>query len=122
MKNNIKKNNSILDFDKCIFFDNFFYGYCIGFCISLFLTIISFLIVFLNLFSNVLTIIVLSCLLIIQVFAQIKYFLHLNIMNKNYWHMFALVFVLIIISILFVGTIWIMYHLKHNMFVVYIYE
>ena len=52
-----------------------------------------------------------------QMVVHLVFFLHLNRRPEQYWYRVALVFTVLVIAILIVGTLWIMTHLNHNMMV-----
>ncbi|WP_343189369.1 cytochrome C oxidase subunit IV family protein [Buchnera aphidicola] len=111
MKNFKKKVNLYLNNKQLS--DNLINFYFFGFLFSFFLTLFDFLIVYINIFSKNFTLFILLMLLIIQILIQMKYFIHLKIISKNSWNIISFFFMLIISSILFFGTIWIMFHLNH---------
>ncbi|WP_225639496.1 cytochrome o ubiquinol oxidase subunit IV [Candidatus Profftia sp. (ex Adelges kitamiensis)] len=90
-------------------------SYLTGFILSLILTIIPFWIVISNTVSRQITIIVVSFMAIIQIFVHLVYFLHINNSAKEYLNLIALVFTALIITIIIIGSLWIMYHLNINM-------
>ena len=51
----------------------------------------------------------------LQMVVHLVFFLHLNRRPEQYWYRVALVFTVLVIAILVVGTLWIMGHLNHNM-------
>jgi cytochrome o ubiquinol oxidase operon protein cyoD len=51
----------------------------------------------------------------VQMVVHLVFFLHLNRRPEQYWYRVALVFTVLVIAILVVGTLWIMTHLNHNM-------
>lgn len=51
--------------------------------------------------------------LILQISLQFKYFLNFKLSYKNYWNIIFLIFTLLIISIIFIGSLWIMGNLNH---------
>jgi cytochrome o ubiquinol oxidase operon protein cyoD len=46
---------------------------------------------------------------------HLVFFLHLNRRPEQHWYRVALVFTVMVIATLVVGTLWIMTHLNHNM-------
>lgn len=82
----------------------------IGFVISLLLTLASFGIVMNEKFpaSAALTIIVIMAVL--QVIAQMHFFLHLDSSPSQRWNVMVFIYTLIIIVFLVAGTLWIMYN------------
>ena len=51
--------------------------------------------------------------IIVQIFFQYKYFLHFKLSYKNYWYIIFLIFTALIISIICIGSLWVMGHLNH---------
>jgi cytochrome o ubiquinol oxidase operon protein cyoD len=51
----------------------------------------------------------------VQMVVHLVFFLHLNRRPEQRWYRVALVFAVLVIAILVVGTLWIMTHLNHNM-------
>jgi cytochrome o ubiquinol oxidase subunit IV len=51
----------------------------------------------------------------VQMVIHLVYFLHMNRASSRSWNMAALVFTVIVVAILVVGSLWIMYHLDTNM-------
>jgi cytochrome o ubiquinol oxidase operon protein cyoD len=43
------------------------------------------------------------------------YFLHMNTRSEDGWSIMALVFTLILVVIVLIGSLWIIYHLNANM-------
>ncbi|WP_041069287.1 cytochrome o ubiquinol oxidase subunit IV [Candidatus Ishikawella capsulata] len=92
-------------------------SYLIGFIFSLILTGIPYGIVMSNKLSKTtMTSVVLTCALL-QVVVHLIYFLHLDTKSENGWNILAIVFSLIVILIIVLGSLWIMGHLNHNMMV-----
>lgn len=54
-------------------------------------------------------------LAIVQMVVHLRYFLHMNGGSDQTWNNAALVFTVIIVAILVVGSLWVMYHLNVNM-------
>lgn len=97
-------------------------SYLIGFILSFLLTIISFLsalivkteFYFLENFFFI-KILIFVCALL-QIFIHLIYFLNINTNNNdNIWLLFTLIFTIIIISIILIGSIWIIFNLNKNM-------
>jgi len=51
----------------------------------------------------------------VQMVVHLVFFLHLNRRPEQHWYRVALVFTVMVIATLVVGTLWIMTHLNHNM-------
>ena len=54
---------------------------------------------------------------VVQIFVHLVYFLHMNTSSEARWNLVALVFTVLIIAIVVVGSLWIMYNLNINMMV-----
>ena len=52
---------------------------------------------------------------IVQMIVHLVYFLHMNAASSKSWNMAALVFTVVVVAILVVGSLWVMYHLNMNM-------
>lgn len=97
-------------------------SYLKGFIISFILTLVSFLLTliakseFYFLEKNFIIKLIIFICAILQIFTHLVYFLHLNINNiDNIWLSTILIFTTIIISIILIGSIWIIYNLNSNM-------
>ncbi|WP_343128097.1 cytochrome o ubiquinol oxidase subunit IV [Buchnera aphidicola (Takecallis taiwana)] len=88
--------------------------YFLGFIYSLILTIIPFFLVLKRFFNPNITLLIVICCAFIQFFVHLKYFLHLTFNSENYWNIIFLIFTMVIISIIILGSIWIMYNLKQH--------
>ncbi|WP_108651318.1 cytochrome o ubiquinol oxidase subunit IV [Dongshaea marina] len=90
-------------------------GYLTGFILSIILTAIPFAMVMNGGASHQTIIITITACAIIQVLVHLVYFLHMNTSSEERWNLVALVFTLIVIAIVVVGSLWIMYNLNLNM-------
>ena len=52
---------------------------------------------------------------LLQILVQLGYFLHMNTKSDEWWNMISFVFTVLIIAIVVIGSLWIMFHLNHNM-------
>ncbi len=50
-----------------------------------------------------------------QIFVQLVYFLHMNTSSKQMWNTSSAVFVVAIVAIILIGSLWIVEHLNPNM-------
>lgn len=92
------------------------HGYLLGFVLAAILTAIPFFIVMGNLIaSSRVTGLVLLLLAAIQMVVHVIYFLHMDFRSEDGWNMLSLMFMLVLVVITLSGSIWIMYHLDHNM-------
>lgn len=93
-----------------------FGGYMTGFVLAVILTIIPFWVVTGHVFEkSSTTAVVILGLAAVQIVVHMIYFLHMNTKSEGGWNMLALVFTIVLVVITLSGSIWIMYHLNHNM-------
>ncbi len=91
-------------------------GYTIGFVLSVILTVIPFWLVMGKVFeSSSTTAFVILGFAAVQIVVHMIYFLHMNTKVEGGWSMLALVFTLVLVVITLAGSLWVMYHLNHNM-------
>ena len=91
-------------------------GYVTGFVLSVILTAIPFWIVMAKVFpSSGTTALVILAFAAVQIVVHMIYFLHMNTKVEAGWSMLAMVFTLVLVVITLSGSLWVMYHLKHNM-------
>lgn len=90
-------------------------GYVTGLLLSILLTATPFALVMSG--AAPASIVVPACigLGVVQIVVHLRYFLHMNGSSDQTWNNAALVFTVIIVAILVVGSVWVMYHLDVNM-------
>lgn len=89
--------------------------YLRGLLLSIVLTAIPFGIVMSGSAGETLSMAVILICAVAQVMVQLVFFLHMNGSSEQLWNTSSAVFVIILVAILIVGSIWIMQHLNHNM-------
>ena len=93
-----------------------FRSYITGFVLSVILTAIPFWLVMGNVLDDTLrTSIVIMALAAVQIVVHMIYFLHMNGRSEGGWNLLALIFTLVFVVITLSGSLWVMYHLNHNM-------
>lgn len=93
-----------------------FKGYMTGFILSVILTAIPFWLVMGNVFEkSSTTALVVLAFAAVQIVVHMIYFLHMNARSENGWTMLALIFTVVLVVITLSGSLWVMYHLNHNM-------
>ncbi|MGE6110860.1 cytochrome o ubiquinol oxidase subunit IV [Aeromonas salmonicida] len=92
-------------------------SYLIGFVLSVILTAIPFWMVMDGGFAHQTMLITVVAMAVVQIFVHLVYFLHMNTSSEERWNLVALVFTVLIIAIVVVGSLWIMYNLNINMMV-----
>lgn len=89
--------------------------YVVGFCLAVVLTVISFALTMTQILSASMTLAIVVALGLIQIVVHLIYFLHMNGSSDQSWNTVALVFSVVIVSLVVTGSLWIMYHLDTNM-------
>lgn len=91
-------------------------SYAIGFVLSVILTAIPFWLVMGHVFDkSSTTALVILGFAAVQIVVHMVYFLHMNTKSEGGWSMLALIFTVMLVVIMLSGSIWVMYHLNHNM-------
>lgn len=90
-------------------------SYAVGFIVSVILTVIPFALVMYPTLSRNSTAWVVVGLGVVQIFAHLKYFLHLDTAQEQRWNLIALIFSAVIILLLVGLSLWIMNSIHHNM-------
>jgi cytochrome o ubiquinol oxidase operon protein cyoD len=91
-------------------------GYLTGFVLAVILTASPFWLVMGKVIANSSTAgFVLLGLAAVQIVVHVVYFLHMNTKTEQGWSMLALLFTFMLLAIMLSGSIWVMYHLNHNM-------
>jgi cytochrome o ubiquinol oxidase subunit IV len=90
--------------------------YVTGFVLAVLLTAIPFWLVMGKTFdSSRITAAVILGFAAIQIVVHMVYFLHMNSKSEGGWTLLALLFTLMLVVIALSGSLWVMYHLNHNM-------
>ncbi len=89
--------------------------YSVGLLLSIVLTVIPFGLVMFDLLSGTPAVLVILVCAVAQVLVQLVFFLHMNTSSEQLWNTTSAIFVVVLVAILIVGSIWIMAHLNHNM-------
>ncbi|PWC81311.1 hypothetical protein TSH100_27505 [Azospirillum sp. TSH100] len=92
-----------------------FGSYMIGFVLSVILTVIPFWLVMNGTLDTTTTTVVILALAVVQIIVHMVYFLHMNGRAEGGWSMLAMIFTIIVVVIMFSGSLWVMYHMNHNM-------
>jgi len=93
-----------------------FRGYLTGFLLAVLLTAIPFwLVMGKRIESSAITAVVLLGIAAVQIIVHMIYFLHMDSKSEGGWNLLALVFTIMLVVIALSGSLWVMYHLNHNM-------
>uniref|UniRef100_UPI003F5CCDA3 cytochrome o ubiquinol oxidase subunit IV n=1 Tax=Candidatus Fukatsuia anoeciicola TaxID=2994492 RepID=UPI003F5CCDA3 len=90
-------------------------SYLIGFVFSIILTVIPFVMVIYNNISHNIILITVVAFALVQIFIHLVYFLHMNQSSTERWNLVAFIFTIIVVTIIIIGSLWIMYNLDINM-------
>ena len=91
-------------------------GYLTGFLLAVVLTAIPFWLVMGNpLRSANMTACVIIAFAAVQIVVHVIYFLHLDAASEGGWNLLAFLFTIMLVVIALSGSLWVMYHLDHNM-------
>ncbi len=90
-------------------------SYIFGFIISLILTLISYFLVAENLISGFPLVATVGTLAFVQVVIQLIFFLHLGEEPSPPWNLFIFFYMVLMVLIIVIGSIWIMNHLDYQM-------
>jgi cytochrome o ubiquinol oxidase operon protein cyoD len=91
-------------------------GYLIGFGLSALLTVVPFWLVMSGALANAQVAAAwVVGLAFVQIVVHTLCFLHVNARAEGGWTLLALIFTVVIVTIVISGSLWIMYHLNSNM-------
>lgn len=86
----------------------------IGFALSVVLTLGAYFLVVEHIFSGNALDFVLAGLCLTQVLVQLLFFLHLGNEPKPYWNLLVFLFMVLVVAILVLGSLWIMHNLDYR--------
>ena len=89
-------------------------SYIWGFTLSLLLTLAAYFAVTAQLLPHTPLLYTIFTLALIQFGVQMVLFLHLGEEKKPYWHFLTFLFMIAILLIVVIGSLWIMNHLNYN--------
>lgn len=98
-------------------------GYVTGFVLAVILTAIPFWLVMGDVLGDSqTTALAIMALAVVQIIVHMVYFLHMNTKSEGGWTMLALIFTVVLVVITLSGSLWVMYHLNHNMMPVSVHD
>jgi len=83
-------------------------SYVLGFILSIVLTVIPLVAVLNNMFSKQATIVVILITAILQLLVQLLFFMHLREEEKPRYNLISLIFAILLLLTIVIGSIWIM--------------
>ena len=90
-------------------------GYVSGYIFAVYLTVTAYLAVYNHLFSNTTLLVVIVALAMVQFIVHLIFFLHLARETKPRWKLAVTLFMIMVVSILVGGSLWIMSSLNVRM-------
>jgi len=90
-------------------------NYIIGFILAVILTAVPFGVVMGAYFDTATTVAIIMVFGAVQMIVHLVYFLHMDSKSEGGWTMLALLFTVLILVIVLIGSLWIMNHLAINM-------
>jgi cytochrome o ubiquinol oxidase operon protein cyoD len=90
-------------------------SYFIGFLLSIFLTLAAFYLAGNKVLTGFPLLVAVAALAFLQAIAQLLLFLQLGKETKPRWNLLVLLFMLLIVGIVVIGSLWIMYNLNYRM-------
>ncbi len=89
--------------------------YTAGFILSVLLTITAYIVATKGMFAGWAVLFVLLGLALVQLIVQLLFFLHIEEENSPNWNLVAFIFTLFFVTVIVVGSLWIMHNLDYNM-------
>ena len=89
-------------------------SYAVGFLLSIILTLAAYALATNHDLAGWSLVFALIGLAIVQLFVQMVFFLHLAKKSKPRWNLMVFLFMLMVVTIVVVGSLWIMYNLNYR--------
>ena len=90
-------------------------SYLVGFAYCVGLTIAAFGIMLSGIFGRETTMVLLGCLAMLQLFVQLRYFLHIDGRRENQEDLYLILFSVLVLTMMGIGTIWVLGDLAGRM-------
>ena len=88
--------------------------YVTGFVLSISLTLAAYVLVVNHAYSKWTIALAIAALAAVQFIVQLLFFLHLGRESRPRWRLLVFSFMLVVVGILVIGSLWIMYSLNYN--------
>lgn len=92
-------------------------SYLTGFAIAVVLTVVPFWMVMDQVLDSFTVALIIMALAGVQMVVHLIFFLHMDAKSESGWNMMALLFTILIVSIVLIGSLWVMFHLNTNMMI-----
>jgi cytochrome o ubiquinol oxidase operon protein cyoD len=90
-------------------------SYLVGFVLSLLLTLAAYVSVVNHSSMGSMTMAVIAGLAVVQLMVQLLFFMHLGRERRPRFNLLIFMFMLVVVGIVVIGSLWIMRHLDYNM-------
>ena len=101
--------------EKHVDHDSDLRSYLIGFMFSVVLSAAAFGVMLCGFFGRETTMVVLGCLAMLQLFVQMRYFLHIDGRRENKEDLYLILFSVLVLLMMGVGTVWVLGDLAGRM-------
>lgn len=91
------------------------HSYTTGLILSIILTVVAYIFAVNDLLTGTTLMLMLGLFAVIQLGVQLKFFIHLDNEEKPRWNKVIFLFMILIVGIIAIGSIWIMNNLNYNM-------
>jgi cytochrome o ubiquinol oxidase operon protein cyoD len=91
------------------------FAYISGYVLSIALTLLAYLLVKPHVLGRYDLIIAVASLAMVQLVVQLVFFLHLSQESRPRWRLQAFLFMIMVVAIVVVGSVWIMHNLNYHM-------
>ena len=96
-------------------FDSDLRSYLWGFVFSIVLSVAAFAVMLSGFFGRETTMVVLGCLGMLQLFVQLRYFLHIDGRRESREDLYLILFSVLVLSMMVIGTVWVLGDLAGRM-------
>ena len=90
-------------------------SYLLGFVFSVVLSAAAFVVMLGESFGRETTMVVLGCLGILQIFVQLRYFLHIDGRRESQEDLYLILFSVLVLLMMVIGTVWVLGDLAGRM-------
>jgi cytochrome o ubiquinol oxidase subunit IV len=90
-------------------------SYVIGFLVSIALTLATYFVVTLQLLKSTPLVMTILALATVQAIVQLLLFFHIGKERKPHWKLTVFLFMVLVLLVIVLGSLWIMYNLNYNL-------
>ena len=90
-------------------------SYLWGFAFSIMLSVAAFAVMLCGIFGRETTMVVLGCLAMLQLFVQLRYFLHIDGRRESQEDLYLILFSVLVLLMMVIGTVWVLGDLAGRM-------